>query len=689
MSEKDPRIDQPKALPVPSPEFAPVHRHRGEVQKDTASYILIEEQDFTALIEHQEGQKKHNFINPKLREAFNCKANCVIAVPLYIAKGGPKWEKEQGAAFPQQFLRDENIVTFQGEKVLLYTLVFTEKDSYEFTQLTQSNFTTLLHAIETEARKAAGGGVFGRRAALAALLLGAVGLGAATMRYISSRQLHDLLAKDAPALPPAAPPASLTSETRETPENIKNLPGLAAVLASSLQHFEPGNRTLRDPLLKPNAVSEAFLDNRFRYTGQAQKPKEANSPYKDQRIHTFTVIGSRSSYYNAQGHDRFDDTYLNHAINTLLDVKNLSDEEIKEWIVFNYQRAFSVTLEASRITLTRSSKTQEVSYVTYNPPAGFENRMRINYARSVEDESPFSPGGNVTVDEKSVPILASDNRLMLQSGISPDHDLQVPESLLDLDKECTRPLGKDGSFGTIEITATELAQAIHRYHEILDQKLDISIFPHSTDGMQHQMQLCSPFVDQNDSIVRKVGRQLLPKGANAKQATQIFTGFVQGTPYRRENAADYNRPAACTIFNNGSDCNGLLILWANLNTTCKIPHAIFYFVDNDGKSRKAHVTGGVHEKLIPTPEEIAEANLILQNLGILPVNRPQLSVPTPDRKTRFYNQELTAGGFAPGDNAFPAGVAGRPEMEIVAVEYVSFPQTSSEPKIHVSTRGKR
>lgn len=681
MSEGDRKGPDQGTNKIVEPAVASRRRERAEKEADDTSYILIEDADFKTLTEHCSG-KGHKFINSRLQEAFDRRRNCLVVVPIYTAKGGTEWERTQSGQLPAKFLEDDCMVTYQGEKVLLYGLVFNEDDFYVFRQINQAKFQELLRDIEAEAKKALGGGVFGRRAALAALLLGAVGLGAATMRYISSRQLHDLLAKDAPALPSVAPPASLTPEMRETPENIKNLPGLAAVLDSSLVHFETASRTLRDPLLKSEAVSEAFLDNRFQYTGQAEKTKETNSPYKDQRIHTFTVIGERSSHYGHQGRDMFQKTYLEHAINTLLYARNLSDDQIKEWIVFNYQRAFNLALDASRITLTRSSRTREVSYVTYDPPAGFVNNMPIKFARPIEDVSPLNPGGNITVDEKTVPILASDNRLMLQSGVSPDHDLQVPENLMDLDKTCTRPLGKDGSLGTIEMTAGELAYAIHRYHEIIDNQLDMSALPYSTDGRQHQLKLCSPFVDEKDPIVRRLARMLLPKGTNAKAATQIFTDFVQRTPYKGENAADYNRPAACTIFNNGSDCNSLALLWVSLNTVYKIPHAIFYFVDKNPQSRKAHVTAGVHERLVPTEEEKLASDACISSLGLEPIPRPQLVTTQSGTGTRFYNQELTAEGFSPGDDAF------HNKMEIVAAEYVQFSANTPEPIFHVSMRGK-
>lgn len=670
------------------PVSTPLPRRREEVRQDAASYVLIEETDFAALTTRS--TDGHAFINPRLREAFDCRTNCLIAVPIFTAKGGEAYERETGGTLPGSILADPNVVTFEGQKVLLFTLVFHESPEreamngtgpgYEFSQLDQSKFQTLLHALRAEAVKAASGNVVNRRTAIAALVFAALGLGA-ILAKLHSQSVHSVLREvSPPQAPPPLPPAA--PEVQAAPESIRSLPGLAAVLASSLDYFDTSRRTLRDPLLKADAVSEAFLDNRFHYTGQAKKPKEADSPFKDQRIHTFTVIGNRSSYYNAQGQDRFDDTYLNHAINTLLDVKNLSDEQIKEWIVFNYQRAFSVTLEASRIMLTRSSRTQEVSYVTYNPPAGFRNSMRINFARAMEDVSPFKPGGSITTDEKVVPILASDNRLILQSGVSPDHDLQVPENLLELDKTCTRPLGKEGGFGTIEMTATELASAIHRYHQIIDEGLDQSVLPYSSDGRQHQVKLCSPFVDESDPIVRRVARQLLTRNTLAKEATEIFTAFVQGTPYRRENDADHDRPAACTIFNNGSDCNGLVILWSNLATACKLPHALVYFVDKDPQSRKAHVTVGVDGRLAPTPEEQAQANFLLESLGIEPESKPQLVIPGPDRRNSYYNQELTAPGYSPGDNAFDG------TMEVIVVEYISFRRDKKGPSIHVSTRGK-
>lgn len=408
-----------------------------------------------------------------------------------------------------------------------------------------------------------------------------------------------------PMLTQDVSPASNRKESIPNMEKLRSLPGLEAVLTASMWEKDEIRGTHKDNLLSPFEVSRHFLGGKFWYTGRANDIND-HPRYANQRSHRFALIGRRSKYLakNGEGVNRFDETTLADAINNLLDYANLDDEQIKEWIIWTYRKSFNVNhLEAKRINIQRDPKTKKTTDISYNPPEKFDSHMILNIPREMNGVSPSTFQGNLTIEKKYVPILGAGNRLLLQSGISPDHDLYVPAGLMDIDKKFRLPLGRrnssdtDGVYGGWDLTALDLAEAIHWYEEITQKNGHKKIYG-TENGTISFFTSCASYVRLDDERIKTLAKYLVKNTPDPVGQIKKITEFVQSLPYIGENDKDYNRPPLITLFNEGSDCNNLTVIWSSLLAALGYEHAILY-VPAKKLSTESHVIGGVPADLYP------------------------------------------------------------------------------------------
>lgn len=430
-----------------------------------------------------------------------------------------------------------------------------------------------------------------------------------------------------------------TSEGKEKiKENPNSSKGLELVLQHSLMITDPQNLTRRDNLLSPFEVSKKFLGNKFRYTGQDPDSKV----YPSQQMHRFSLIGSDSMQLdeNGSGIGREQITNLSHAINHLLDYSRLTDDQIKQWLVFTYQRSFGVVLIPEKLDLDRG-KDGKVSNVTYKKPLSLKNRITVKVAHSITGLSPNTPGGASTAKEKHYPVIAENNRLVLPSGLSPNHDLVVPTSFLDLDKEFSISMANSQLCSEMKLTALDLAAAIEFFLEA-QRKQAAPVIDTAKNGEKYLFNLAGPYIPFEDHHIKKLAENIA--GINEDPLEQVYriTEFVQHLGYIWENDQDFNRHPLMTLFNRGSDCNNLTVLWSSLLAALKIDHAICYVPPEDG-STVAHILGGIPTAILnPTSPavRIEKGHVLVELTNRIPIGQDTI----PNQEVLFleefaYNRE--------------------------------------------------
>jgi len=364
-------------------------------------------------------------------------------------------------------------------------------------------------------------------------------------------------------------PNAPNNQVVETCEN--RLSDAEEVLVASLVVQDKNGRSVHDNILSPYKTSHYLLGGKFWYTGSSEE-------CRDERVHRFALIGRSSGYLdqNGSGAERFTSTTLADAINLLLiDVPKLSDEEIKKWIIFTYRQSFGIgNLELERLSIHRDPATRNVTNVTYKPQDGFQKNFVITIPKEIAGVSAHSFQGNLTSDKIYVPLLGEGNRLLLQSGLSPNHDLRVPSKLLFRNKDI------DLTFEGYrwQMRSNILAEELRNYSKISEEKVCGNRI--------------SPHVLSNSELMRKLTEAIIKNAKSPTTKIDRITNFVQALPYLTENAADFNRPPILTLFNGGGDCNNKTILWSSLMTTAGLDHAIIHVGAKD-LSTASHVLGGV------------------------------------------------------------------------------------------------
>lgn len=400
----------------------------------------------------------------------------------------------------------------------------------------------------------------------------------------------------------------------EIVEDLRALPGIEGVFAASLRGTVQSGNFTQDNLLNPYDVSRHFLGNRFQYTGMpedqaAYAGQKAGDAYTGQRIHRFTAIGSRSKFLgkDGEGAKRFESTTLADAINNLLDYSNPQlavnhDYEIRKWIVWTYQHSFDVKLDINRLKIKRDRSSKKVTNVTYNPPKDFDRKIGISIYERIQGIAAASAEAQYTRTAAYFNILADDDRLLLQSGISPNHDLYVPEGLLDHDKEFTIKLPqfeqKKGQpiSGDWKLSAEELKWAID-WHETV-RLSNPGFVVEKAYGEEKIMTKVSPYVPLDDGLIRNLANFIVEGLKTDPERVQAITNFVQALPYIGENDRDFDRHPLLSLFNQGSDCNNLTVIWSALMAAKGYEHYLLY-VPAKPHTNSAHLLGAVPAHLAP------------------------------------------------------------------------------------------
>lgn len=401
---------------------------------------------------------------------------------------------------------------------------------------------------------------------------------------------------DCPQQTAAAPtPPPECKKPAESAEKFLEPSSFERVLWASVPKFLDDTKTYRDNILDQFAASRYFLGNKFLYRGE----KEDVYQNRKQRIHRFTLIGEKSGYI---GHKKeykkmWMNTTLADVVNLILNLPEISQEELKAWIKWMYKQAFNVELDESYIRF-EWTKDGKLFSVFYDAPAG-ESAVRdsvlVEVMREMDGLKAMQPGGNLSKMKESQQIVDSKRHLLLPSGISPKHDVLVPASLMKPDPTFTLSLN---GFGTWEERrASMLNDRIGRFEEA---KKSTTTATAKAFGREINFELIASLVERNDPLIEMLAKFLVKQipADNHAQRIRALAEFVQNLPYKWENDTDVDRPGFLTLFNGGGDCNNLTILFAQLMMGLGYETAILH-TDAKKEDGMIHAMGGVPAKYFP------------------------------------------------------------------------------------------
>lgn len=384
------------------------------------------------------------------------------------------------------------------------------------------------------------------------------------------------------------------------PVRLRDLQGIEAVFEAGIRSVDPKRLTQKDNLLDPYQVTKHFLDGKFWFTGRVTVDLP-DDPYEEDNVYGFALIGDRSQFLdrNGEGGERFSSTTLPDAINTLLDYERLSDEQIKQWIAWTYKHSFGINFIPEKIKLDRG-KDKKVIWVSYEPPKDFPEKVPLRVPRRIEGAAPNSMQGLPTIESKFVPVLSdSGNRILLQSGVSPDHNLLVPGSLMNHDKPFVLPLGKplpdkpsQGEYGSWPLTAENIAAALHLQEAAQETSEGRTTSGTTSDGREVHFRVMSGFVTEEGSFPIGLA-QFIARGAKTDaDRYRMITEYYQKYPYVWENDTDFNRHPMIFHFNGGSDCNNSVVPWSTTLCALKLPHALVHIAPTKDENN-GHAVGAI------------------------------------------------------------------------------------------------
>lgn len=394
----------------------------------------------------------------------------------------------------------------------------------------------------------------------------------------------------------AGSPGSSVPGGNASAENKETLPlskPLELVLERSKRAFLADSKTWRDNILKRDAVSEYFLGGKFRYMDV--EAGEYNG--EKQNLYRFSLIGEKSGQLDAKaGTDKqYLSTSLADAVNLLLETGAVDQNSVKKWIIWTYQKSFGITLRPELLKLRWKSGNQ-LDAVFYSPEAEFPVTAGIEVVKKM-DPGEDQPGGNVSKEREPQDILGKENRLLLPTGLSPQHDVVVPQSLMKSNPEFTLKFGDTWTWKGI--TAETISQHISSFEDRVKTKGD-----RRTVGTAFKRQVpidyIAPLVDRNDPMIQQLSASILKDipAKNHQGRIAALYRFVQRLPYRTEYDTDIDRPSFITLFNGGGDCNNLTILFNELMLAAGYDTSIFR-VAFDKNHYVTHTRGGIPAKYFP------------------------------------------------------------------------------------------
>lgn len=429
---------------------------------------------------------------------------------------------------------------------------------------------------------------------IAAAVMATVAIGEGLYLLKSRETQTDHPQQPAPTAAPAPQPEC--EKSAESVEKFVDPSSFERVLWAGMPKFLEDTKTYRDNILDQFAVSRYFFENRFLYMGD----KEDVYQNRKQRVHRFTLIGEKSGYVGRKKEYKkmWQTTTLADVANSILNLPEISQEQLKAWIKWMYKQVFRVELDEYYMRF-EWTKDGQLASVFYDAPAGTSTALDsvlVEVMREMDGLKAMQPGGNLSKMSEPQQIIDSKRHLLLPSGISPRHDVLVPASLMKPDPTFTLSLN---GFGTWEKRrASMLNDRIGRFEEL--KKSTNRDATAKAFGREIHFDLIAPLVERDDPLIKQLAEFIVKDVPpdNHAQRIKALAEFVQNLPYKWENDTDVDRPGFLTLFNGGGDCNNLAILFAQLMMGLGYETAILY-TEKKKEDGMLHTMGAVPAKYFP------------------------------------------------------------------------------------------
>ena len=395
----------------------------------------------------------------------------------------------------------------------------------------------------------------------------------------------------------ASAPQPECEKPAESAEKFSTPSSFERVLWAGTPKFLEDTKTYRDNILDQFAISGYFFKGKFLYMGD----KEDIYQGKKQRIHRFTLIGEKSGYVGRKKEYKkmWQTTTLADVANSILNLPEISQEQLKAWIKWVYKQVFRIELDEYYMRF-EWTKDGQLASVFYDAPDGASSAIKdsvmVEVMREMDGLKAIQPGGNLSKMSEPQQVIDSKNHLLLPSGISPNYDILVPASLMKSDPIFTLSLNGFGVWE--ERRASMMNDRIGRFEEL--KKSTNRDATAKAFGREIHFDLIAPLVERDDPLIGTLAKFIVKDipADNHVQRIKALVEFVQNLPYKWENDTDVDRPGFLTLFNGGGDCNNLTILFAQLMMGLGYETAILH-TEKKKEDGMIHAMGAAPAKYFP------------------------------------------------------------------------------------------
>lgn len=305
---------------------------------------------------------------------------------------------------------------------------------------------------------------------------------------------------------------------------------------------------------------------------------------KSERIYHFTLPDA----FNGETMDgvggRMNSVTWAHALNKVMDVKHITDQELSLHLAWWYEKTFQyndlspVRMDPNLFKIKRAAD-KTIESIDYT---GEHKYLILNQ---------YAPNPNVPVssmethrdyEQVARPLVDSRGRLLLWLGV--DQNLVVPEHFLKPIEEfsITIPLQNlpNGGMG-VTFPASFLSSALRDYFAVRDRG---SIVQESQYGQTEVYRNAyNQFINATDPLAVYLVNQLVTPQMSACEKADALRRFWQAnTEWQKERKTDTSRPMPITLVQGGQDCNNLAVGLATLYAAAGL-HVALVDADTDPK----------------------------------------------------------------------------------------------------------
>lgn len=361
-----------------------------------------------------------------------------------------------------------------------------------------------------------------------------------------------------------------------------NISDTALILMASSPVYE--NRNSVSTLISNREISKLLFQGDLLGLG-VEYLNSGDPTGKSERVYHFTLPDAFNGETMDGVEDRMNSVKWSQALNKVMNVKQITDQELSLHLAwwygqtFRYNDSSSVQMDPKLFTIKRAAdKTIEDIYY-----AGDHKYLILNQYTPNPNVPASSMETHRDYEQVARPLVDSRGRLLLWLGV--DQNLVVPEHFLKPIEEfpITIPLQiqnvNPGS--TVTFPAAYLSSAIRDYFAVRDRG---SIVLESQFGQTDvHRNAFNQFISPADPLaVFLVNYITTPQMSACEKADTIRRFWQANTEWQKERKTDTSRPMPITLVQGGQDCNNLAVGLATLYVAAGL-HVALVDADTDPK----------------------------------------------------------------------------------------------------------